>query len=179
MATSTDAIRLEGMTDLLKAFSAMDKALPKEMKRELREIGGIVLKAAKANALAEGFGGKGASGRGTGLLLKELKLRQRRGDIAVVEKAMRGGLNYPKLYEFGGSDVRHTRAGTFTKITNRSASGARLAERGPARGNMGQFGSRAFLYPALESNRERVIEAFDDMLGRLASEAGFGKGGML
>jgi hypothetical protein len=178
MAT-TDTIRVEGLADLLKTFGRIDKQLSKEIKRELREIGGIVLKDAKANALAEGFGKPGASGRGSGDLLRGLKLRQRRGDIAIVETAMRAGFNYPKIYEFGGSDVRHGRGGTFTKITNRTATGARLAAGGKAKGAFGQFGSRAFMYPALEKNRAAVVEAFDDMLGRLASEAGFGKGGML
>lgn len=176
---ATDAVRVEGLAQLIKAFSAMDKRLGREISKELRLIGGFVLQDAKANALAEGFGKPGASGRGTGDLLRNLKLRQRRGDVAIAETAMRGGVNYPRIYEFGGSAVRHTRAGTMAKITNRSATGARLAAHGPAKGAHGQFGSRAFLYPALEKNRAKVVDALDDMLGRLASEAGFGRGGML
>jgi hypothetical protein len=36
-----------------------------------------------------------------------------------------------------------------------------------------EFGPRAFLLPALERDEEYVIDALDDMLGRLGSEAGF------
>lgn len=176
---AADTIRVEGLSDLLKAFGKLDKRLRQEISKELRIIGGFVLQDAKAMALAEGFGPPGASGRGTGDLLRNLKLRQRRGDIAIAETAVHGGLNYPRIYEFGGSAVRHTRSGGLAKITNRSASGARLAARGSARGSSGQYGSRAFLYPALEKNRAAVVDRLDDMLGRLASEAGFGRGGLL
>lgn len=173
-------VKVEGLAQLIKAFSAMDKRLGLEIKKELRLIGGFVLQDAKANALAEGFGPPGASGRGTGDLLRNLKLRQRRGDVAIAETAVHGGFNYPRIYEFGGSTLRHTRADTLKWIwKNRSATGARLVKRGPARGRYGQYGSRAFLYPALEKNRQRVIDELDDMLGRLASEAGFGRGGLL
>lgn len=43
------------------------------------------------------------------------------------------------------------------------------------RGETG-IGPRAYLEPALQNKREDVIEALDEMLGRLASENGFGRG---
>jgi hypothetical protein len=40
-------------------------------------------------------------------------------------------------------------------------------------------GRRAFVGPALESKQEDVVEAMNDMLDRLASRNGFGRGGIL
>lgn len=39
--------------------------------------------------------------------------------------------------------------------------------------------SRAYLEPTLQKDERRIVEAFEDMLDRLTSSAGFGRGGVL
>lgn len=43
----------------------------------------------------------------------------------------------------------------------------------------GNGGSRAFLEPTVRRDEHKIVEAFEDMLDRLTSQAGFGRGGVL
>jgi hypothetical protein len=49
----------------------------------------------------------------------------------------------------------------------------------PARLEYEHGGRRAFLGPAVDAKQAEVVDAIDDMLDRLASEHGFGRGGLL
>ena len=86
--------------------------------------------------------------------------------------------------QFGSDDKRNTgrlqkgvrprMRGTTTIVENRTKN---KGYRYPAEYEYNR--GRAFLGPALDAKSEEVVEALDDMLDRLVSANGFGRGGIL
>jgi hypothetical protein len=70
--------------------------------------------------------------------------------------------------------VRPRMRGTATIVENRAKSGG---YRYPALYEYNK--DRPFLEPALDAKTDEVVEALDDMLDRLTSANGFGRGGIL
>lgn len=74
------------------------------------------------------------------------------------------------------------KTGRLVRATKRFAAGARAGVRNfatnrgyryPERFEYGDGGVRAFLEPALDNKQDDVVDALDDMLGRLADRRGF------
>lgn len=186
---------VEGLRDLQRALKAAEGTLDKDFKREIKTVGGIVQKEAKALAQANGL-------MRTGALIRGIKLSVTQTGAAIYEtasreskqvtrkrvrsmKGVRGGSRYvatgsktvnypyPIIYEFGGRSAGH-RFDKTAKVNNRSAIGKRLAASGAAQGSRGQYGPRAFMYPALERRAADVVQGFEGVLDNLAN--GFDKG---
>lgn len=91
----------------------------------------------------------------TGRLIGSIRIATgRRGSVFVrstppLRPSRRARMGYAAIYEYGGR----------------------------ARGEA--LGPRAFLTPALEREREEVVERLSDVLDRITSEGGFGRGGRL
>lgn len=139
------SVRVEGLADLIRDFSRMDKSLARDIRRELIDIGKIVAEEAKENQvpsqdLAAGQRGRDDQ-RNTGKLQRGLRAKMRGSATVVENRAKRDGYLYPAIYEYGKG--------------------------------------RPFLEPALDAKTEDVIMALDDMLDRLVSANGFGRGGLL
>lgn len=57
-----------------------------------------------------------------------------------------------------------------------------VTRKGYPYGGVYEFGrgvARAFLEPTVRRDEHKIVEAFEDMLDRLTSQAGFGRGGVL
>jgi len=139
------SVRVEGLADLIRDFSRMDKSLARDVRRELIDIGKIVAEESKENQVPSqdlAAGQRGRDGkRNTGKLQRGLRAKMRGSATIVENRTKRDGYLYPSIYEYGKG--------------------------------------RPFLEPALDAKTEDVIMALDDMLDRLASANGFGRGGLL
>lgn len=137
------AVRLEGWTELQRAFRAVDKRLPKELQLELKAAAEVVKSAAAEIAAEKGLAPPGSSGRGHGALIAGLRTFSNQSAAGVRDTASRSGFHYPAIYEYG-----HGRA-------------------------------RAFLDPAAQQKEAVVNEMAVQMLDRLTSSEGLGRGGIL
>lgn len=161
----TDTLRVDGLKQLNKALAGIDKTARLEFRRELRAVGGIVKDEAKRLAVAHGL-------VDSGRLVAGIKLSVTNTRVAIYETASRDGKRsrafpYPIIYEFGGRE-RGNRFDKTARIKNRTATGARLAAYGAAQGSHGQYGPRAFMYPALENKSAAVLKGMEDVLDKLA-----------
>ena len=181
-------LHVEGFKQLSKALAMSEAELRKDFRAELRAVGGIVKEEAKRRATAHGL-------RDSGAMIAGIELSVTKSSVAIYETASRrssvghatyvksnrksrvaqhirggGGIvdfPYPIIYEFGGSHSRMTRAGKST-VRNRTMMGARLASYGSAQGSHGQYGPRAFMYPALENKSAAVLKGMEGVLDKLA-----------
>lgn len=103
MAASVISIRQkqgQDIRDLLKALKGMDKALRREPRKKLREIGEIVAAEARAQAQQQGL-------RRTGKLIRQIRPRLGRMSVQVAAMATRKGpanprgFSYPRIHEYG------------------------------------------------------------------------------
>lgn len=141
--SSEFAVRLEGWTELQRAFRSIDKRLPKELQLELKAAADVVKSAAEQIAEEKGLAPPGSSGRGEGGLIAGLRTFSTQKAAGVRDSANRDGFNYPAIYEYGHGK------------------------------------SRAFLHPAAEQKEAVVDGMVGQMLDRLTSSEGLGRGGIL
>jgi hypothetical protein len=99
-------VKLEGWSQLQRSFKAVDRRLPLELKRELRVIADEVRVAAVDIAGQRGLAPPGRSGRGTGALIGGIKTFSTQSAAGVRDTTVRGGFNYPAVYEYGHGRVR-------------------------------------------------------------------------
>ena len=139
------SIRVEGLSNLIRDFQAMDKEMARDLRRELIDIGNIVTEEAKDNQVPDQNLAAGQRGeddrRNTGKLQRGLRARMRGTTTIVENRAKRDGYLYPSIYEYGKG--------------------------------------RPFLEPALDAKTDEIVEALGDMIDRLTSANGFGRGGLL
>lgn len=159
-------VRVQNLRELQRALKAVDKTVAKEMRGELKEAAGQVASTAKGIAEFQGL-------RDTGRLINSIRPGATMAYAYVRENATRNGFLYPRIYEFGGRDVQLTRGGA-TAIRNRSARGKALRSGfGSALGAQGEFGPRAFLGPAAEMERPKVVAAVERILEKVEDRYGF------
>lgn len=157
---------MSGLKQLDRAFRLADKETQKELRREMYHAAKIVSDTARGIAEFNGL-------RDSGRLINSIRPAGTNKGAVVRVSATRKGYAYPRLYEYGGRDVQIVRGGA-TRIKNRSKRGAALRRTGlSALGTHGQFGPRAFLGPALEIERPKVIERVEQMLERIGKDNGF------
>lgn len=143
------SVRVSGLRELVRDFNKMDRELGRDVQRELEDIARIVSDEAKDVVEREGL-------VDTGRLQKGIRPRVR-GTTAIVE--------------------------------NRAKSPKPKTERARTKGNypypgiyeFGRAGGkrRPFLVPALENKESEVMAGLEQMLDRLTSRNGFGRGGIL
>lgn len=149
MAGTPPPVRVEGIRELVQAFGRIDRGLRGELQSELRELADSVARRAQAIAEQKGL-------RKSGDLIRTIRPAVR-GTVALVRAgATHRGFNYPRRLEYEGG---------------RRASSDPTWFRAP--------GSRSFLAPALDDKTEDVVAGVEDLLDRLAGEAGFGRGGRI
>lgn len=166
---SSGTVLVEGLDETLRAFRKVNKNLANDMQNRLRHIAKIV--ADEAKGVAE-FNHLRESGR----LIKGIKTQVKYREAYIIETAKnpRNDYPYPMIYEYGGR-ARSAKRKTFgagAAVTNRSAIGARLANSGSTYGEFGEYGPRAFLYPALKLKQHEIVHEIDQMLGDLERDFG-------
>jgi hypothetical protein len=96
----TEAVRVEGLQELLQAFGRMDKSLSRELRREYRSIGGLV--ARRIKTIAEGIGLRGSARTGDhkpGALIRGVRPAVRGSTLVVQDLVRRNGFPYPQVAE--------------------------------------------------------------------------------
>lgn len=175
-SASGQTLRVEGLTELLRDLGKADKDAKREVVNGLKDVGQIVANRAatiiQQKGLATPYRGHGST---PGQLLRKM---QSRGALSVTQKgvaikstAKRAGFLYGGVYEFGGRAVQLKRKGPgMTAIKNRSKQGAKLMAFGPALGAFGEYGPRAFLWPAAEASRAETERAMEHWLDTFLSD---------
>lgn len=170
MPVTGDAIRVEGLSRLIRDMKKLESELPKEIKAEMKLIADHVAEDAQDDVSRRGL-------VDSGKMRKKImgKARQNGAVIQSKAKSPRKGYPYPAIFEFGGRarSMKRKSFGPGGEVTNRSAIGARLAASGPALGAFGEFGPQAILLPAVQRNTEYTVEALTEMLDRLSTANGF------
>jgi hypothetical protein len=144
-------VAVKGLRELIRDFHRLEAELARELRRELLAIGKIVADEAKTVQVPQ----------------KNLAAGQLGEDKSINTGKLQRG-------------IRPRMRGATTIVENRTnRSGYKypgiyeygLSGRGRSR--------RPFLVPALNAKQPEVIEALEDMLDRLTSANGFGRGGTL
>lgn len=130
----------------------MDRQLSRDLRRELVLVGEIVADEARENQIPQ-------------------------QDLAAGQAGVDGLANSGRLQK----GIRSKMRGSAVVVENRAQAGKKSGNyKYPAAIEYGFRGDpRPTLVPALEERKEDVIEALDDMLDRLVSKNGFGRGGIL
>jgi hypothetical protein len=118
------AFRVEGLNDVIRDLRMLDSSVSAAITRESRAIARDVVAEAQKTATEKGLAPPGWSGRGTGALLRGIKVSVRGGIPYVVEGASRNGYYYPRVYEYGrGGDrsflrpaVERSRAAAYARM---------------------------------------------------------------
>ena len=177
-SASGSTLVFEGFTEIARDFKEAGKKANKEFRDSLKPIGRVVATTGAQIAKAKGL-------YDTGQLTRKLMLagavQVNQKGVFVTAKATRGGYPYPSIYEFGGRAVSLKRKGPgMTAVTNRSkrqgsrgVSGASLASAGQSLGEFGEYGPRAFLYPALVETKDERERMTYEWLGTFLQEHGF------
>lgn len=98
-------VQVEGLDALVRAFGKVDKGLRRQLQKELRRIGKVVVDRARANAAAEGLHGSGRDPH-PGQLIARMSVSVRGGSVYVRDTAKTvstrypQGYNYPKRFEY-------------------------------------------------------------------------------
>lgn len=142
-------IRVQGLNALVRDFNRVASGLKADLQRELQDVAEIVSDEAKDIVQQEGL-------VDSGRLLKGIRPRVR-GTTAIVENR-----------------AKSPRPKTARARTRGNYPYPGIYEYGRAGGKR-----RPFLVPALDNKQEDVVEALEDMLDRLTSRNGFGRGGIL
>lgn len=158
-------LQVEGLAQLQRDLGKVEKTARTEVRTALKEVGSIVARESKMVAAQKGLRGK------TGKLIAKIVPTVRQQGVFVEAKAMNKGYRYPGVYEFGGRDVQINRkSGRTSAIKNRSSQGAALRKTGSALGAFGEYGPRAFLWPALMNKQDEVERAMEDWLEKLLTK---------
>jgi hypothetical protein len=158
-------LQVKGLAQLQRDLGKVEKTARTEVRTALKEVGSIVARESKMVAAQKGLRGK------TGNLIAKIVPTVRQQGVFVEAKAMNKGYRYPGVYEFGGRDVQINRkSGRTSAIKNRSSQGARLRKTGSALGAFGEYGPRAFLWPALMNKQDDVERAMEDWLDKLLTK---------
>lgn len=166
-SASGQTLRVEGLTELLRDLGKADKDAKKEVVNGLKDVAKVVADEAARIIVSKGL-------VDTGQLLRKM---QSRGALSATQKgvfikstAKRAGFYYGAIYEYGGRAVSLKRKGPgMTAVTNRSKHGAKLAALGPALGMFGEYGPRAFLWPAAQSKQAETERAMEHWLNTFLS----------
>jgi hypothetical protein len=145
-------VTVKGLSELIRDFNRVNKDLAREVRREMLAIGKIVADEAKEQQVPDqnlAAGQGGEDGVANTGRLQKGIRPRMRGATTIVENRTKGKGGYK-----------------YPGIYEYGVSG-----RGRSR--------RPFLVPALEAKQGEVIEALEDMLDRLTSANGFGRGGIL
>lgn len=166
-SASGQTLRVEGLTELLRDLNKANKDAKKEVVNGLKDVAKIVADEAANIIRAKGL-------VDTGQLLRKM---QSRGALSATQKgvfikstAKRGGFYYGAIYEFGGRSVSLKRKGPgMTKVTRRTRQGSKLTSFGPALGMFGEYGPRAFLWPAAQAKQAETERAMEHWLDTFLS----------
>jgi HK97 gp10 family phage protein len=145
-------VTVKGLSELIRDFHRVNRDLAREVRREMLAIGKIVADEAKEQQVPEQDLAAGQSGADNVSNTGRLQkgIRPRmRGATTIVENRTKGRNGYK-----------------YPGIFEYGVSGRARAR-------------RPFLVPALDEKQGEVIEALEDMLDRLTSANGFGRGGIL
>lgn len=94
-------MKTEGLTETLRDLGKFDKELRKRVTGRIRELLRVVRDEARREAAEQGFGKPGRSGRGTGELVKDIKISvTNRGGMLRETAVNAHGYSYPRIYEF-------------------------------------------------------------------------------
>jgi hypothetical protein len=156
-------LQVKGLAQLQRDLGKVAKTARTEVRTGLKDVGSIVSRESKMVAAQKGLRGK------TGKLIARIVPTVRAQGVFVEAKAMNKGYRYPGVYEFGGRDVQLLPGGGMTAIKNRSSQGAALMKTGSALGAFGEYGPRAFLWPALMNKQNEVERAMEYWLDTFLS----------
>lgn len=161
-SASGQTLRVQGLTELLRDLGKANKDAKKEVVNGLKDVAKIVADEAARTIQAKGL-------VDTGQLLRKMKSRGalsvNQQGVFIKSTAKRGGYLYGGIYEFGGRAVSMKRKGPgMTAVTRRTKQGAKLAAFGGALGAFGEYGPRAFLWPAAEAMKKETERAMEHWL---------------
>lgn len=155
---------VSGLAALQRDLGRVSKDARSEVREGLKGVAGITVSEAKRVAAAKGL-------HDSGDLIRKIVPTVNQQGVFVVAKAKRRGYPYPAIYEFGGRAVSLKRKGPgMTKVTNRSRQGATLARYGSALGSAGEYGPRAFLWPAAMNKADETERALGRWLDSFLSQ---------
>ena len=157
-------LQVRGLAQLQRDLGKVAKTARTEVRTGLKDVGSIVSRESKMVAAQKGLRGK------TGKLIARIVPTVRAQGVFVEAKATNKGYRYPGVYEFGGRAAQANRRGPgMTAIKNRSSQGAALMKTGSALGAFGEYGPRAFLWPALMNKQNEVERAMEYWLDTFLS----------
>ncbi len=141
-------------TTQVEGIAELSSALGRLDRRLQRELAAEMRQIASAVAATARDIAERKGLRRSGRLIRSIKPGSRRGGAVVRVTAVRevgkgAPYKYPGIYEFGG------------------------------RSGFGKVGPRAFLQPAVDEKRDDTFRAVEDLLDRLISAEGLGRGGVL
>lgn len=145
-------IRVEGLAQLIRDMDLVSKELSRDLRRELLDVARIVSDHARTSVvLREGLGpGQAGQDRKANTGRLQRGIRPKmRGATAIVENRTKSRNGYP-----------------YPGIYEFGVSGRARTR-------------RAFLEPALDQKKDDVVRSIEDMLDRLTSSHGLGRGGLL
>jgi hypothetical protein len=167
-SASGQTLRVQGLSELIRDLGKADKDAKREVVNGLKKVAEIV-----QDEAARTIGRKGLYD--TGELYRKMMSR---GALSVTQQAVsvkstakRGGFLYGGVYEFGGRSHSLKRKGPGrTAVKNRTKQGAKLAASGAATGSFGEYGPRAFLWPAAEAKKAETERAMEHWLDTFLSQ---------
>jgi hypothetical protein len=163
-STTGQTLQVRGLAQLQRDLGKVNKTARSEVRTGLKDVGDIVAREAKIVAAQNGLRGK------TGNLIRKIVPTVRAQGVFVEAKATNKGYRYPGVYEFAGRANQLSRTGgRSTAIRNRSAQGRAAMRYGSALGVFGEFGPRAFLWPALMNQQQEVERAMERWLDTFLS----------
>jgi hypothetical protein len=103
---SSGPVQVQGLRQFDRFLGRVSKDAQRELRSELRVIARSVRDEARQQAIGQGFGGTGRSGRGRGELLRKLTYGVRGGLAYIAEGAVRtegrgAPFKYPAVFEYG------------------------------------------------------------------------------
>lgn len=168
-APLTGEIAIQGLTEVLAGLKTVETGLYTRLRGRLLAVAEQAASYAVFIARQKGL-------YETGDLIDKIKAGFRSSYAFIADTAVRvspaypQGFNYPKIYEYGGSETRGNQWGRGFKIRNRSTTGTRLiANYGLGEGFVGP---RAFLWPAAVEGEPELYHSTELLIADLAREGG-------
>ena len=167
-SASGQTLRVEGLSQLIRDLGKADKDAKREVVNGLKDVAKIVADEAARNIIAKGL-------VDTGELLRKMRSRGALSvtaqGVAIKSTAKRRGYLYGGVYEFGGRSHSLNRKGPGRAlVAHRSKQGAKLMAFGSALGGSGEYGPRAFLWPAAQSMQKETERAMEHWLDTFLSQ---------
>lgn len=165
-AATGQTLVITGLAELQRDLNKVNKAAKKEVREGLKQVADPVVREAKQVAMQKGL-------FDTGQLVRKITKGVSQKGVFIRANAKRGGFPYPAIYEYGGRDVQLLSGGGRSKVVNRSKTGARLrAQYGGAQGQFGEFGPRAFLWPAVVNMQDEIQRGMEHWLDTFLADNG-------